>query len=173
MIVLAAAGAIVLAVVLTLVLTGGSSKNNSAAHTNPGTTVANTTPTTTTGTTGTTGAAGAKVLAQVNLNPPSGGGAKGIAEVLQEAGKLGVAIVAQGLKANSKHDAYAVWLYNSKTDSHLLGFVNPPVSSNGRLETTGALPTNASHFKKLIVTLETTGRPGAPGSIVLEGALSL
>ena len=46
-----------------------------------------------------------------------------------------------------------MWLYNSPTDSHLLGFVNPGVGNNGRSQTAGALPTNASHFKQLLVTL--------------------
>ncbi len=74
---------------------------------------------------------------------------------------------------NTKHDAYAVWLYNSPTDSHILGFVNPGVGTNGRLSTAGALPTNASHFKQLIVTLETQSNPKRPGKIILQGTLTL
>jgi len=114
------------------------------------------------------------VIAQINLNPPSGGAAKGIAEVLREQGKTGIAIVAQGLTPNTKHppNAYAVWLYNSPSDSHILGFVNPGVGSNGRLQTAGGLPTNASHFQKLLVTLETRSNPKSPGTVVLEGPLS-
>ena len=169
---LAAGAAVVIAVVLVLVLSGGSSKK-------PSTAASAGTPTTPSGATGATGATGAsgktpQVIAQINLNPPSGGAAKGIAEVLREQGKTGIAIVAQGLTPNTKKppNAYAVWLYNSPTDSRILGFVNPGVGTNGRLQTAGGLPTNASHFQKLLVTLETASNPKAPGTIILEGALS-
>jgi Sigma-70, region 4 len=165
---LGAGAVIVVAVVLVLVLSGGS-KKHPAAH--PGRTVA---ATSTTGATGATGTTGARVVAQINLKPPNGGKAVGIAEVLQVQKQFGVAIAAQGLAANSKKpaNAYAVWLYNSPTDSKILGFVNPAVGSNGQLKTAGGLPTNASHFQKLLVTLETKSNPKAPGTIVLEGTLT-
>lgn len=167
--VLTAAAIVVLAVVLSLIFSGGNSKNT-ASH-SPTTTrtltngsTAPTTPTTTTGK--------SQILAQVNLNPPSGGKAKGIAEVLREQGRDGVAIVATGLTPNTAHNAYAVWLYNSRTDNHLLGFVSPAVGSNGRLQTAGPLPSNASHFHMLLVTLETKAKPTSPGTIILQGTLS-
>jgi hypothetical protein len=65
-----------------------------------------------------------------------------------------------------------VWLYNSPSDAHLLGFVNPGVTSNGRLSTAGALPSNANHFKQLIVTRETQASPKQPGSVILQGVLT-
>jgi hypothetical protein len=162
---LAAGAAIVIAVVLVLVLSGGGSKKPAAAAARS-TTSTSTTPKTS----GTT----PQVVSQINLNPPSGGAAKGIAEVLRQQGKTGIAIVAQGLTPNSKKpaNAYAVWLYNSPTDSKILGFVNPAVGSNGKLQTAGGLPTNAKHFQKLLVTLEKQSNPKSPGTIVLEGALS-
>ena len=61
---------------------------------------------------------------------------------------------------------------DSPTDSRILGFVNPGVGSSGRLQTAGGLPTNASHFQKLLVTLETQSNPKAPGTIILEGTLT-
>jgi hypothetical protein len=163
---LAAGAAIAIAVVLVLVLSGGSSKKHSstaASVSRPGT-----------GSTASAATTTPKVIAQINLNPPSGGAAKGIAEVLRQQGKNGIAIVAQGLTPNTKKpaNAYAVWLYNSPTDSKILGFVNPGVATNGRLQTAGGLPPNASHFQKLLVTLETQSNPKSPGAIVLEGALS-
>ncbi|HEY2161293.1 MAG TPA: sigma factor-like helix-turn-helix DNA-binding protein [Solirubrobacteraceae bacterium] len=162
-ILLAAGAAIVIAVVLVLVLSGGSDKKH-----------ASTSAAKPSGTTPTTSTAATKVVAQINLNPPSGGNARGIAEVLKEQGKTGIAIVAQGLTPNTKKppNAYAVWLYNSPSDSHILGFVNPGVGSNGRLQTAGGLPTNASHFQKLLVTLESQSNPKSPGTIVLQGALT-
>ena len=169
---LAAGAAVVIAIVLVLVLSGGSSKKPASAA-SAGT---HSTGSSTSARTGATGASGTtpQVVAQINLNPPSGGAAKGIAEVLREQGKTGIAIVAQGLTPNTKKppNAYAVWLYNSPTDSRILGFVNPGVGSNGRLQTAGGLPTNASHFQKLLVTLETQSNPKSPGTIILEGALT-
>jgi hypothetical protein len=149
-----------------LVLSGGGSNKKHSS------TLASSARTTTgrTSTAGTT----PQVIAQINLNPPSGGTAKGIGEVLRQQGKKGIAIVAQGLTPNTKKppNAYAVWLYNSPTDSRILGFVNPGVGTNGRLQTAGGLPINASHFQKLLVTLETQSNPKSPGTIVLEGPLS-
>jgi Sigma-70, region 4 len=116
----------------------------------------------------------ASVVAQVNLTPPSGRGkAAGIAEVLRQGATKGIAIVAQHVTPNSTKpaNAYAVWLYNSPADARILGFVNPGVGSNGRLSTAGALPSDASRFKQLVVTLETSGAPKTPGTIVLQGKL--
>jgi hypothetical protein len=162
---LAVGAAIVIAVVLVLVLSGGGNKKRVSAAA-AGTTTGATTPRTSTTPT--------QVVAQINLMPPSGGSARGIAEVLREQGKTGIAIVAQGLTPNTKRppNAYAVWLYNAPGDSRILGFVNPAVGTNGRLQTAGGLPTNASHFQKLLVTLENRSNPKAPGAIVLEGALT-
>ena len=107
-ILLGVGAAVVVAVVLVLLLSGGSSKKPAS------TVAANTsTGTSTTPTTGTTSTAATKVVAQINLKPPAGGKSPvGIAEVLREQGKTGIAIVAQGLTPNTKKpaNAYAVWL---------------------------------------------------------------
>jgi hypothetical protein len=113
-------------------------------------------------------------VAQINLKPTAAGSkAAGIAEVLREGSTDGIAIVAQNIPPDSTHppNAYAVWLYNSPTDAHILGFVNPGVGANQRLSTAGGLPSNAAHYKQLIVTLETTATPKNPGAVVLQGAL--
>ena len=175
---LALAAVVVVAVVLVVVLSGGSSKHHVTASRGSTSTPTRSSGSSTTApatpTTPTTSTSGTQIVAQINLNPPSGGGAKGIAEVLRSAGKTGIAIVAQGLTPNSTHppNAYAVWLYNSPTDSQILGFVNPGVGKNGRLQTAGGLPTNASHFHQLLVTLEDKSNPKTPGTIVLQGTLS-
>jgi hypothetical protein len=156
--------AIVAAVVVIFVVNSGSSTKHHAATTAKGLT-----PTTTSTGTGTT----ATPIAQINLVSPAGTKTTaGIAEVLKRGGTTAVAIVGQGLPANTKHDAYAVWLYNSSTSAVRLGFVNPGVTSNGRLETAGALPKNAGSYKQVLVTLETSASPKSPGKIVLEGTLT-
>jgi hypothetical protein len=170
---------IAVAVVLVIVLRGHSKQHTAST---PVTTTAapaasgSSTPTSSTPTTTTSGTS-ASVVAQINLSPPSGAKktkAAGIAEVLNEGSSDGVAIVAQNVPANTAKpaNAYAVWLYNSANDAKLLGFVTPAVDKSGRLQTAGPLPSNASHFKELIVTVETTAKPKAPGSIVLQGALT-
>ncbi len=167
--VLLAGGAVVVAaVVLIVVLSGGSSPK----HTPSASTSHRTSTTPKTATTATTKP---QILAQINLKPPGGGASPvGIAEVLRQQGTTGIAIVAQGLAPNTKSpaNAYAVWLSNSSTDSKILGFVNPAVGSNGRLQTAGGLPSNASHYHKLLITLETQSSPKTPGKVVLEGALT-
>jgi hypothetical protein len=165
---------VAVAVVLFFVLrSGGTSPKRQVAATPPASS------TTSTGsassTTSSTSSTPAKVVAQINLTPPHGGSkAAGIAEVLNEGTSKGVAIVAQDVPPNTTKppNAYAVWLYNSPGNAQILGFVNPGVGSNGRLSTAGALPSNAAHFKKLIVTVETTAKPKAPGTVVLEGPLT-
>jgi hypothetical protein len=172
-------GAVAVAVVLFFVLRGGKSHDHTAST--PPTTSAPaasaSTPTSSTPTTSTSGTS-ASVVAQINLSPPASdknSKAAGIAEVLNEGSVDGVAIVAQNVPANktAPHpDAYAVWLYNSTKDANLLGFVNPAVGKTGRLSTAGRLPPNASHYKQLIVTVETNAKPKQPGSIILQGALT-
>ncbi len=170
---LIAAGVVVLLVVL---LSNGSSSDN-APHQSTASTVANTGTTThpITSTTRTSTTAAAHVVEQINLKPPdTGSKALGVAQIVQENKNTGVAIVAQGLAANATHpaNAYAVWLYNTPTDSYRLGFVNPPVSRNGQLRTAGLLPATADHYKNLIVTLETQANPRVPGKIVLRGPIT-
>ncbi len=156
---------VVIAVVLVLLLTGGSSKKHSSSTAaRPGSTAS--TPA------GTTSTTAGHVIAQVNLLPPSGGNAKGIAQIVTVNNTMGVVIVATGVPANS-HNAYAVWLSNSASSSKLVGFVSPGVTSNGQLQTEGPLPTNAASYTQLLVTLETQSHPTSPGPVILKGALKI
>jgi Sigma-70, region 4 len=114
-------------------------------------------------------------LAAMKLVPPdSKSKAAGFAEVVKVGSNRGIEIVAQHIAPNTTKppNAYAVWLYNSSVDAHLLGFVNPGVGKSGRLETAGGLPSNASHFKQVVITLETKADPKSPGTIVLSGPLN-
>jgi hypothetical protein len=167
------AAVVIIAVVLIVVLGSGSSPKKSPVASTP--TTASTPAASSTTTISSTSSSAAKVIAQINLTPPAAGSkAAGIAEVLSEGATDGIAIVAQSVPPNTTKppNAYAVWLYNSPTDSHILGFVNPGVASNGRLSTAGGLPSNASHFKQLIVTVETAANPKVPGQIILQGTLT-
>jgi hypothetical protein len=173
-------GALVVAgvvVAVILIATHKSSHDNTTtaasqpAATSTATTSTTPTSTSTTPNSSTTSTNGAHLVAQINLTSPTKGKAVGVALVLKQSGKAGIAIRAQNLPANGKHDAYAVWLYKTAKDSHILGFVNPSVSSNGVLQAESALPANAKHYVQLLVTKETQQSPKAPGPIVLQGQL--
>ncbi|MGI8411692.1 MAG: sigma factor-like helix-turn-helix DNA-binding protein [Solirubrobacteraceae bacterium] len=164
---------VVIVVVIVIATSGSSPKHNSSASkpTAPSTTTSGLTSATTAS--APTGPAGTRGVRQLNLSSPTAGSKTvGIAEVLKRGTTTEIAIVAQGVTPNTGHDAYAVWLFNSPTDSHILGFVNPPVGANGRLSTAGALPANAAHYRHLLVSLERQANPHAPGKIILQGPLS-
>ena len=182
MIVIGLVLAIIIVGVIVLLSSSGSKKKPNTLASTPttavSTTAAGATPpaaASASATTTSTTSAAAKVVAQINLTPPAAGSkAAGIAEVLREGTTNGIAIVAQNVPPNTTHppNAYAVWLYNSPTDAKILGFVNPGVPKSGKLSTAGGLPTNASHYKELIVTVEASANPKAPGTVILQGTLT-
>ena len=116
-----AVASVVAAVVVFLLVRGGGSKQHPAASapTTASTPAAGASSRTSTPTTSATASSttSAKVVAQINLMPPSGHSSKaaGIAEILTEGSTNGVAIVAQNVPPNTTKppNAYAVWLYNS------------------------------------------------------------
>lgn len=166
--------AVVIGVVVFLIVnSGGSSHKSTSASAAP--TSASTTPgATSTNACNPATSTTACPVAQINLRSPTSSHTLGIAEILKKGTTTAIAIVAQGVPANTKHNAYAVWLANSPADSHAvrLGFVNPGVGKNGRLQTAGGLPGNASSYKQLLVTLETKPNPPQPGTVVLQGQFS-
>jgi hypothetical protein len=117
-------------------------------------------------------------LARVKLTATAKGSkAQGAAEVFAQSNARYLALVAQNLTANvttaANHNYYAVWLYNSASDTRLLGFAQP-VTANGVLRTLGGpLQSGDSHFKQLLLTLETQAHPRTPGSVILSGPISL
>ena len=120
----------------------------------------------------------ARIVGQINLAPPAGGTrTTGAALVLSQGPLKGLGIEAVHVPPNTTkpRTAYAVWLYNSPSDAKRLGYVNPPVSKNGKLDTSARLPANTSRYKLLIITLQTqrgTHVSSRPGPVVLEGKLS-
>ena len=111
-------------------------------------------------------------IAQINLRPPSGGRALGLAQVFAQSNRRLLIVAGQGLSQG----AYALWLYTSATKSRLLGFVPSRVGKDGRFVTQGVLPNDASSFQNLVVTSEQVSgnraaTPKQPGTIVLQGKL--
>jgi hypothetical protein len=112
-----------------------------------------------------------RLVAQLYLHAPSGARRPAaVGHVVQQARAFGITIVGAGLSANTKRDAYAVWLTNGRRKSKLLGFVNPAVKVNGRLDTAGVLPKDAFRYDELLITRETQTKPTAPGVIALLGS---
>jgi hypothetical protein len=170
---------VIVVVVIILLATGGSTKKKSTpkrAQT-PVTQTATTTAGTGTGTTS------VKTLKKIVLiSPKSIKGREGAAAVVQANSTTGLVLAAEGLPANqikkgSTTNAYAVWLFNSKTEKGvLLGFYGKPVTatgkSKGELSATVQLPADASSYNELLVTIETAEKPTTPGTIVLEGSFT-
>ncbi len=149
---IALVAAIVVAVIL---LTGGGSSKNAS-----------------TSATGTSATAQPHVDKQLNLTSPEpGSNAIGIAEVLSQGKQYAFFVAAEHLPPTSGF-FYAAWLYNSSNDAQVLGRA-PSVTSNGRLQAVGALPSNAAHYHQLLITRETATKPTHPGPIVLSGPFSL
>ncbi|HSO99490.1 MAG TPA: sigma factor-like helix-turn-helix DNA-binding protein [Solirubrobacteraceae bacterium] len=161
---------LIIAIILIVALSGGGK-----SHKRPTASTPPSTATTSTSTTSSANASGAaKPIAQVNLTSPSGAKTPGgAAVVVRQGAQTGLVIRAVGVPANTKHDAYAVWLSTPGGASQILGFVNPAVAQTGILQTAGVLPATASRFTQLLVTLETQPKPTTPGKIVLQGALKL
>jgi hypothetical protein len=173
-ILLGLAALVVAAVVVVIIaVSGGGSVNKNASTGASRPAATSTAPaTTSSSSTSTTSTNSAHLVAQINLaSPDKSSKAVGVALVLKQGKNTGIAIRAQNLPANGKHDAYAVWLYKSATDSHILGFVNPSVGGNGVLQAESGLPANAGHFTQLLITRETRQNPRQPGTIVLKGPL--
>jgi hypothetical protein len=111
-------------------------------------------------------------IAQFNLTPPRGRSeAAGVAEILRHDHGFAVAVVAHGLRPNTAHDAYAIWLYSGPRHQHLLGVVRPPVGANGRISSAGQLPADWRSFRHLVISLEPRAHPKRPHRIVLTGRL--
>lgn len=97
--------------------------------------------------------------------------AAGTAYVLSESNRRAFYVSARGMPPSSGF-FYAVWLYNSPSSSAPLGRA-PTVSSDGRMEGGGPLPTNAGLYHQMIITKETSTHPKHPGPIVLRGTFGL
>jgi outer membrane biosynthesis protein TonB len=168
--------AVAVVAVVVIVATGGSGSSNSSAKSTPVTTTAASvsSSTTTTGSaTSASSTASTKIVKQINLLPPDGKSkAVGIAQVLTQGTTTGIVIYATGIPPNTPHNAYAVWLYNSPGDAKILGFVNPGVTKDGKLQTAGAVPSNVGRYKQVLITLETQQSPKSPGPIILQGSLA-
>ena len=127
-------------------------------------------------TTTVTATSGTRVLKQVNLSPPSGGSAKGAANIAEQDGQRGIAVVGQGLPASS---FYALWISRDGRWTRLGFFpaVRASGSAAGRLSgfVGGAqanVPADILEYDRIVVSREKKADPSAPAKIVLAGRIS-
>ena len=155
---------VVVVIAVVLITSGGGSHNPSATDAKTSSTAS--TASSTKKTTGPT------VDSQFALTPPEPGSkAIGFVEVLSEKGQHAFYLGAEHLPPSTGF-SYVVWLYNSPTSAEALG-KSPAVGSNGRLQGGALLPANASNYKKMELTHETSSHPTTPGPVVLSGSFSL
>lgn len=173
--IVAAVVTIVAVGVVVLVLAGNGpspSKPTTTNHNPPVTTTETRPPTTTTNaTTSTSTTSGPNLLEALNLTSPVGATQTvGVVDVVRTDGVIGIVVAAQGVPANSAHNAYAIWLYNSPTSYKFVGFIPNLVGKSGKFASEGELPPHASRYRQLLITLETQDKPKRPGEVVLSGA---
>jgi hypothetical protein len=160
MVVLGVTAAVAIAAVLLIVGIGGGGSHATAT----GSVSSQATGTTATS----TASSGLHVNATLPLTSPSHTRAVGIVEVASAKGALGFVMAAEHLPPTSGF-RYAAWLYNSPSEAVLLG-EGPTVSASGTLKAVGLLPSNASHYRRIVLTEEHSEKPTSPGPVVLGGA---
>jgi hypothetical protein len=170
-------GAIAVVVIVVVLLTtggsGGSSKDPAKTTAATQTTTSGSTSATTTGSTTTSGAATPKEEGHSTLSSPDPKSkATGTVLVLSESGKRAFYLQVTGVGAAPSGSLYAVWLTGTGIKAQAVG-VLPAPNSSGRIEGGALLPTNASSYHRVLVTLETNQKPTHPGTTVLSGPLSL
>jgi len=170
-ILLSVVAVLIAAAVVIAVANAGGGKKAPTTRPRTGTQATMTSTTDTTNTTATTTSTTPnQILAQLNLRSPNGAkGTVGIVEVVRVKGVLGMVIDAQGVPANTVHNAYAVWLYNSPTSHRRIGFVPTLVGKSEQLVTEGRLPAWARAYHHILISLETQPHPSSPGEVVLYG----
>jgi hypothetical protein len=120
--------------------------------------------------------AGSRQLAQVlvtvglvRLAAPSGTStATGQAAISKTNGTTSMQISAFHVPAGPRH--YDVWLYSNPGHQHFLGSrVGPALWPHNTLYGNAAPPDNYRSYRQLLITLQTSSKPTAPGKIVLAG----
>jgi hypothetical protein len=127
--------------------------------------------TTSTASTSTNANTGSKEEAHFALKAPGKSRSVGNVQILSEDGKSGFYIQAEHIPA-TKHFFYAIWLYNSPSSALPLS-KSPAVGKSHKLAGGALLPSNASSYKEILLTRETSAKPSHPGHVVLRGKLIL
>jgi hypothetical protein len=151
--------------------TAGGTGTHTSSETNTGTSSGAAASTNATS----TGGAAASHGKALTLTPtdPATSKAIGVAYVLTQKSQRAFYVFAKGLPVPPSGSFYAVWLEGAATaPAYPLGSL-PAANANGLVEGGGPLPTDASTYKRIAVTTETSHHPSHPGPTALRGAFSL
>ncbi len=114
------------------------------------------------------------VIDEISLGASDGGSqAHGTALIFRRRGRWQISVVAQHVPPNGRADAYAVWLHSASGDDRLLGFVNPRVGRDRRIQTMGQLPVTVGCYQQVVVSRETATTPKHPRKMVLAGPIKI
>jgi hypothetical protein len=122
--------------------------------------------------TATTPSSNSGILTELALKPTAAGSkAAGAIAIVQNGSTLQIAFSAAHMPApGSSH--YVLWLYDSQTHFEALGAVQT-VSASGSIGPLAvALPSDASSYHGVALTLETSNAPAGPGPVLLSGTSS-
>lgn len=112
----------------------------------------------------------AKLAGQIKLTPAPGVKSRAFAALIVRGTQKIVAIAASGLRPTSPHLAYGVFLFNTRADAQLIGFI-PPVKADGKISAAAPIPAGAARFHELVITRETGMTATRPGTIIFTGAI--
>ena len=171
---------IIVAAVVVIFLNKSGGSSNPSSTTTPAAAASSTAPAPTTGaasaTTTASSSGSAKVVAQINLTPP-------VATQQGSRDRRGAQGGQLGRDRDRGPERHRRTRPSRPTPTRSGSTTPRPIRTssgsstlgsgrNGKLSTAGGLPANASHYKQLIVTLETKASPKTPGTIILQGTLT-
>lgn len=109
------------------------------------------------------------VVAELSLKPTTPGSrASGAAAIVRSGSGLQIAFSASHLPPpGSGH--YVLWLYDSPTHFEALGEVQSVKADGSVAPLATALPSDASSYHGVALTLDTSNSPSSPGPVVLAG----
>lgn len=112
----------------------------------------------------------AKLAGQIKLAPAPGVRSRAFAALIVRGTQKIVAIAASGLRPTSPHLAYGVFLFNTRADAQLIGFI-PQVKADGKISAAAPIPAGAARFHELVITRETAMTATRPGTIIFTGVI--
>ena len=116
-----------------------------------------------------------QAIAQGVLAAPSSSSSEASAETAivryPSSNQFKLLIVAKKLATPRSGQAYAVWMYTSRSDALFVGFPKSPVSAAGDLSVVADLSPDTRNYREVLITRESREKPTRPGSITLRGRL--
>ncbi len=116
-------------------------------------------------------------VGQIALKGANGSKGTGVMRLYTAQQQLAFTLEGTGVPPNKANEAYAVWFTSPGGASQRLGFAQP-VTSDGKLGTTGPrtedlakFPRWLATFKQVVVSRESSGTAKKPGPVVLVGTL--